>query len=158
MASSVRDLIGSPLRDSFNWWHKQPPASKDDLLCDVDCVLIDHHLGGFIAFLDIKRPGEGITRTEVWCYEGLRRACPTTPLFFVIIGRWGGQPKDTMSDITIRMYTGIDTTLPDSDRSWDVSDASDVVTEHLTRNGYVAWESELRRIYTRAGIAERALR
>ena len=74
MDEGKRNLMGSPFRDAFKKAHKD----YNDGSCyasDLDLVLVvARPEPGVVAFLDCKRPREGITFAEVLLYNALLQA------------------------------------------------------------------------------------
>jgi CheY-like chemotaxis protein len=70
------NLMGSPSRDKFKFWHKQAPMPRNFYACDIDFVLIEKDPPHIVAIMDYKMPQDELSWTECITFNDLVRHYP----------------------------------------------------------------------------------
>lgn len=133
MDDAKRELSGSSSRDLFKLWHKQALPTHM-FACDLDLLLIEKNPYQLIALLDVKRPYDKVTFTEVIAYNEFVRM--TIPVFVLY-----AQSDDHMKAgrYTIKRYISGD---PAPRVPTLVYDPAVTVTQSVA--DFAQWENRLR--------------
>ena len=133
MDDAKRELSGSSSRDRFKQWHKKALPTHM-FACDLDLVLVEKNPFLIVAVLDVKKPRDGVTFTEVIAYnEILKMGIPVYVLY--------AQSDDHIDNgqHTIRRY------LDGDPRPNPVKVVySPAVTVTHSVSDFARWESDLR--------------
>ena len=126
-----QDLFGSPARDMFLYWHKQPPMPMGFNGSDVDFVVVagKGKSACIKAIIDYKMPYDSLTWAECVAYNDLMKYYP----IYIV---WSNAD---FIDFKISRYVGCDLeTEPPEPR------LKDTIKLHGQKE-YITWEASIRK-------------